>query len=628
MRILQKTSLLFFASACCVLSLYAQKKAAADSSENKKNDSSQQIAEAYLIRQKEQQRVDSVIAIRLQQELGTAATDSKRRKALEDSLQQLTAKDSVRKAEQQSRINELKHKATAHPVMLLTDTLFSIYTRIGSFSAAERADAISRRIKNLYDDAFFNPDSLLIVRNEVTYDIVYENDNIIMSVTDLDALWYNESADKIASVYLAKIKNGIRVEKQENSIWSWLTRIGYIALIIFGIWLIIHGINRLFRRISSTLKAHKDRYFKGFSIRKVQVLTADQHYYFAMRINNIFRLVIIVLAFYLALPLFFGVFPQTKSFATVLWRWIITPATAIFDSILHFLPNLFTIIVIYIATRYLIKIVKYFAIEIDKENIRLNGFYKEWARPTYNIVKFLIYAFMFIIIFPYLPGFQSDAFKGVSVFLGVLISLGSSSAISNLIAGLVITYMRPFKKGDRVKIGDVVGDVIEKTMLVTRIRTIKNEDITVPNSTILSSHTINYSANAQETGLIVHTTVTIGYDVPWKEVHQALIDAALQTECILQQPLPFVMQTSLDDFYVSYQLNAYTKDANKQAVIYSHLHQNIQDTCNGRGIEIMSPHYRSMRDGNPSTIPPAHDSTNGKAEASFGITAKQKTSDT
>jgi small-conductance mechanosensitive channel len=215
---------------------------------------------------------------------------------------------------------------------------------------------------------------------------------------------------------------------------------------------------------------------------------------------------------------------------------------------------------------------------------------------------------MMVLIFPYLPGSGSPAFQGISVFIGILFSLGSSSAIANMVAGMVITYMRPFRIGDRVKIGDITGDIVEKTTLVTRIRTVKNEDVTVPNSAVLSSSTINYSthASAPEYGLIIHTTVTIGYDVPWKEVHQALIEAALRSELILKNPMPFVLQTSLDDFYVSYQVNGYTKEANNLASIYSQLHQNIQDCFNEVGIEIMSPHYRSLRDGNMTTTPTSH----------------------
>jgi small-conductance mechanosensitive channel len=301
----------------------------------------------------------------------------------------------------------------------------------------------------------------------------------------------------------------------------------------------------------------------------------------------------------------FSIFPETENLTSQLIQWVLTPVLKTLNAVIAFLPDLFTIIIIYLFFKYTIKGLKYFVTEISRGNIRVNGFHQDWATPTFNILKFVLYAFMLVIIWPYLPGSDSAAFQGVSVFLGILISLGSSSAITNMVAGLVITYMRPFKIGDRVKIGDHVGDVVEKTMLVTRIKTIKNEDITVPNSAVLSGSTINYSSNTRNLtdGLIVHTTITIGYDVPWKKLHEVLINAALKVDLIKNDPKPFVLQTSLDDFYVSYQINAYTKFATKQAVIYSELHQNIQDACNEAGIEILSPHYRAARDGNTTTIP-------------------------
>ncbi|TNF43267.1 MAG: mechanosensitive ion channel family protein, partial [Cytophagales bacterium] len=261
------------------------------------------------------------------------------------------------------------------------------------------------------------------------------------------------------------------------------------------------------------------------------------------------------------------------------------------------------ILVIIIFMRYLIRFVRFIFREIELERLQVAGFHPDWAMPTYNIVRFLLLAFTLVLIFPYLPGSDSPIFKGVSVFVGVIFSLGSSSAITNMIAGLVITYMRPFKPGDRIKIADVQGDVVEKTILVTRIKTPKNEIITIPNSSVLTGNTINYSLQAEGQGLILYTSVTLGYDIPWRKIHETLIEAALATEYIEKDPKPFVLQTSLDDFYVSYQINAYTKQPNKQAIIYSHLHQNIQDCCQKYGIEIMSPHYRANRDGSDSTIP-------------------------
>ena len=222
----------------------------------------------------------------------------------------------------------------------------------------------------------------------------------------------------------------------------------------------------------------------------------------------------------------------------------------------------------------------------------------EWAEPTYKIVRFLLLAATTIIIFPYLPGSSSPAFKGISIFLGVLFSLGSTSAVANIVAGIILTYMRAFRLGDRVQIADTVGDVIEISLLVTRIRTIKNVEITIANSMVLSSHFVNFSGSLHEDGLILHTTVTIGYDTPWRQVHELLISAAQATDGIVDHPKPFVLQTALDDFYAHYQINAYTRRASEMSSIYSRMHQNIQDKFYEAGVEIMSPHYSTLRDGN------------------------------
>ncbi|MGA9650122.1 mechanosensitive ion channel family protein, partial [Pedobacter sp.] len=268
-----------------------------------------------------------------------------------------------------------------------------------------------------------------------------------------------------------------------------------------------------------------------------------------------------------------------------------------------YVPNLMTILVLLVVFRYVIKFVRFLKTEIERGKLAIPGFYKDWANPTYQIARVLILAFMLIVIFPYLPGSDSGVFKGVSVFIGVLFTFGSAGALGNVVAGLVLTYMRAFKIGDRVKIGEVTGDIIEKTLLVTRVRTIQNEVVSIPNSAVMNNHTVNYSIEAAEKGLIVNTTVTIGYDVPWRTVHRLLIKAALATELIEAEPAPYVLQTSLDDYYVSYRLNAHTHSPNRQAIIYSALHANIQDEFNGAGVEIMSPHYKALRDGNSTTIP-------------------------
>ena len=204
---------------------------------------------------------------------------------------------------------------------------------------------------------------------------------------------------------------------------------------------------------------------------------------------------------------------------------------------------------------------------------------------------------------PYIPGSRSPAFQGVTLLVGFLVSFASSSSLSNIIAGTILTYTRAFRIGDRVQIGDTVGDVVGSSLLVTDLRTIKNVVVAIPNALVLGGPVINYSRMARTAGLILNTSVTIGYDAPWRTVHGLLIAAAGATPGIEPSPEPFVLQTALNDFYVSYEINAYTRRPNDMHLIYADLHANIQDRFNEAGVEIMSPHYRSLRDGNTVTIP-------------------------
>jgi small-conductance mechanosensitive channel len=293
--------------------------------------------------------------------------------------------------------------------------------------------------------------------------------------------------------------------------------------------------------------------------------------------------------------LFFKIFPHTTGLSDQLLDYVISPVKRIAISIKNYLPNLFTILVIAFIFRFIKKFLRSITDKISDNKITFKGFYPDWAKPTYNIVIAILMVFTFILIFPYLPNSDSQIFQGVSVFLGLMISLGSTSVIGNIIAGFVITYMRPFKIGDRVKMDDTVGNVIEKTALVTRVKTAKNEVITIPNSSVMSTKTVNYTFSASQYGLILYTTVTIGYDVPWRLVHELLLKVAYKTDNLSRKQKPFIMQTAFEDFYVEYQLNVFTKDANKMNDIYSDLRKNIQDVFKEAGIEILSPHYRVNR---------------------------------
>ncbi|ANW97465.1 transmembrane ion channel [Wenyingzhuangia fucanilytica] len=552
----------------------------------------------------QKREADSIKKVELENTLKSLkTTDNLQKEELLKQLKEIEQSELDRISEKKARIDALRKTAKGFPVIgVLQDTLFAIYTKIGSSTPKERANSISKKIENLYNDDFLNIEEIQVMKYENSFDIVYR-EIIIMSISEADAIWYNHTIEDTAERFKNTIKTAISTAREENSLKKLLIRIALTLGAILITWLVIKFVTRMFLKLDKTITKNQEKWLKDIKYNDYVIVSTEQALVLVSYLVKAFKIIIYVILLYITLPIIFSIFPFTRDWADKLFRLIWDPFTNVISSIVSFLPNLFSIAVIYFVMSYFIKFVKYIFNEIKNGKLKINGFHEDWAMPTFGIVKVLLYAFMVVLIFPHLPGNDSKVFQGVSVFVGILFSLGSSTAISNMVAGLVITYMRSFKLGDRIKFGDIMGDVVEKTLLITRLKTVKNEIITVPNATILASNIINYSSIADENGLILHTTVTLGYDVSWKLVHETLIEAALRTEAISKIPKPFVLQTSLDDYYVSYELNAYTKIVAKQAVIYSELHQNIQDACNEKGIEILSPHYRASRDGNMTTIP-------------------------
>jgi len=577
--------------------------------QDKKNDSLNTAGltgyKSQVISLEGQRKSDSVKKAALERKIEQLeGNDDVKKGALLLELQRLKGQDSVRLAEKKKGIDALRKSAVSYPVVaFIKDTLFTIYNRSGSFTARERAQAVSNRIEVLGDNINFSADSLKIVEEETTADLFY-GQQIIISISEDDALWNNTDKLILAKSYKNEITTAIKKHKEATGFTVLLKEIGAAVLVLGFLIGLLFLMSRLFKWLAEKIKGQEGKRIAGIKLKTYTFFDSHQQVKVLLSLNTILKWVVFLVLIYVALPILFGIFPWTQDFAETLFGYILNPVRKIALGLWNYLPKLITIIVIVFVFRYLIKAMRFLKHEIEKGNLQISGFYPDWANPTYQILRILVFAFMVVVIFPYLPGSDSEIFKGVSVFLGFLFTFGSAGSLSNMIAGLVLTYMRLFKIGDRVKIGEVVGDVIEKSLLVTRVRTIKNEIVSIPNTTVMSSHTINYSSDTAGSGLIVHTTVTIGYDVPWKDISQALLNAADRTDLLLKDPKPFVLQTSLEDFYVAYQVNAYTKDANSQAAIYSQLHANIQDCCNEAGIEIMSPHYRAARDGNTSTIPP------------------------
>jgi small-conductance mechanosensitive channel len=377
----------------------------------------------------------------------------------------------------------------------------------------------------------------------------------------------------------------------EMKIWVklWIA-LGVIILQAFIIWLVWQLFKVFARRLGDYGKTH----IKAFKIKKFKLLDTSQ-------ILNIFQFFLRLLKYlltafqlFITLPIVFSLFPATEKLASTLFGYILTPLKNILFGTIAYIPNLITIAVIVFVTRYVIRCLKFFSTQIQREKLVIPGFYPDWAAPTFNILRVLLWVFTVAVIYPYLPGSESRIFQGVSVFVGIIFSLGSSSAIGNLVAGIVVTYMRPFKIGDWIQIQGNTGILVEKTLMVVRIKTHKNEYITFPNLQVLSASILNYntSSDEDEEGLVLHVEITYGYATPWRLIHEILIEAALKTGYVLQSPGPFVLQTAMDDFYCHYQINCFTKEIDRVPSIYSELFQNIQDGFHARSLDMTAPHFR------------------------------------
>ena len=546
---------------------------------------------------------DSANIADMKRELETARlNEANMRMEMEQLKLQAYAADSVKLVQQKLRIDSLRKFTQGVPVVVEGDTLFYIYAKRGGHTPQQRAVMNATAITELGKRFNLKPDSLYLESSDIVTDLMY-GDKVLASFTDQDGLWEGRTRDQLAADKRHIVVDKLKDMKKEHSLWQLGKRIIFFVLVLLGQYLLFWATTWLFKKLKIRIQRLKDTKLKPISIQDYELLDTQKQVNLLIFLANILRYAFMLLQLVLTVPLLFSIFPQTEKLAYQIFSYIWNPVKSIFGGVIDYIPNLFTIFVICLAVKYLVRLVHYLATEVQSDRLKLNGFYPDWAMPTFHIIRFLLYAFMIAMIYPYLPGSDSGVFQGISVFVGLIVSLGSSTVIGNIIAGLVITYMRPFKLGDRIKLNDTTGNVIEKTPLVTRIHTPKNELVTIPNSFIMSSHTVNYSASARTYGLIIHAEVSIGYDVPWRKVHSLLLKAAQATQGVAADPEPFVLETELQDWYPVYQINAYITEADQLAQIYSNLYQSIQDVFAEADVEIMSPHYMAVRDGNETTIP-------------------------
>jgi small-conductance mechanosensitive channel len=489
------------------------------------------------------------------------------------------------------------------PVKLGDRTLFTINTPIGSATAEARAAGASARLYQVMRDDSHKPEDIHTVEYPGFTRIVSNDDLVLVNVTDADAAAHSTSRFLLAETQLRIIREAIPKVRNEYTTRSITLDALYALLTTIVLVVLLLVFRRIFPALYALLERWRGTRIRGIKVQKLVLLSEDRLVGLLHTVFLLIRFILTALLLYFYFPLVFSFFPWTRAYGRLLFGYILTPIRTGWAAFIHYLPRLLVVLVIVFFAWLARRFARFVFRELSRGTLSLTGFYPEWAMPTLKIVQVLIIVFAIVVAFPYLPGSESPAFKGVSIFLGVLLSLGSSSAVSNVVAGVVLTYTRAFNIGDFVQISDTMGQVTEKTLLATQIRTIKNVFVAVPNSLVLSSHVVNFSRSPQNQPLILHVTVGIGYEIPWRQVYTLLIAAASNVSGILSDPGPFVLQTSLEDFCASYEINAYTREPSRMSAIYSELNQNIQDEFNKAGIEITTPHYSALRDGNAAAIP-------------------------
>lgn len=491
-------------------------------------------------------------------------------------------------------LDSLRQLFKGVPVVWQDDTLLMLYFPGNEWKIEERKRQMITSIEAIANHISFFPDSLLILTTKQDTFLSYGSTRIF-NIYPEDALWEATTVKQLAQKWRQNILLSIQQFHEEQYFRKLIWRIIEIALLLSVIGFAMYGVGWITGYLKR--KILKSRFAISKSVQvKNRTLFSRLLFKLIDFFANLVQIGLILLAIFFIVPLFFSLFPGTKQIAEQLLGYIATPLWNILQGFINYLPNLFTIIVIIIVNRVILRLLRFFAEAIEDHHLTISGFHPEWAMPTYQIIRFCMLIFILVAIFPYLPGSNSPFFQGISVFVGILLSFGSSSFVSSGIAGVMLTYMRLFKIGELIQVGNYTGTILEKGLLTIKMRTIKNEIVIIPNTYILNNTVLNYSQSGE---YIVRSTVSIGYDVPWRLVHELLLKAAEQTPSVKAHPKPFVLQLSLNDFYITYEINAYTDNSLPYFEVTALLNERIQDEFNRANVQILSPHFMHIKTDKP-----------------------------
>jgi small-conductance mechanosensitive channel len=461
-----------------------------------------------------------------------------------------------------------------------------------SFPAERRAAGISDRIEAIAADKTISSDSLHVIDFD-DFTSILAGDHVLMIVTEADAKLEQVNRNYLSKSLMARMRTAIddyrRMRSSDALLRGGLYALGATVVLLLGIVLLVLLAQRLDKLLSALLKSR----IRTVGIQSFEIVRAENVWKALHGMLYAVRIGAMLVMFFVYLQIVLALFPWTRGIANRLLDIFTGALGHVGKSAVAKIPDLLILIIIFFFFRFALKLIRHFFEAVERKAVSLPNFEAEWAIPTFKIVRFAVVSFGLIVAYPYIPGSESAAFKGISIFMGVVFSLGSSSVISNIIAGYLMTYRRDFKVGDRVKVGDVIGDVIATRLQVTHILTLKHEEVTIPNSQILSGNVMNFCSMAETKGLILHTSVGIGYETPWRQVEAMLLQAAERTPGLLREPRPFILLNGLGDFAVNYELNVFCANPHEMPSTYTELHRHILDVFNEYGVQIMTPAYRA-----------------------------------
>lgn len=488
------------------------------------------------------------------------------------------------------------------------------YLEIRRAPAAQRVDDYVRRgnarLLVLAQDRTFDPDQL-VVKEDPPFSLVgfREQDGRFtaeLAVGDRAAACFGVTRQQLALRYRDGLRRAISSYRSTHTLSAWMkgTALAALVLGIYILWLRGQGIlnERIRQQIAQRQRFVLQRLSRlGLS----GFVEPDQVRDVMQRLRQLIHWSLILLISYLLIPLLLGLFPPTQGIAEGLRGQIKDQVLTFLGGVVQAIPNLLSIAVILAITILVIRISNAWFQAVDRGRVRIPGFYQEWALPTARLVAILLSLAGLAAAFPYIPGSDSKVFQGAGLFIGALAALGSSAIASNIISGLMLIYTRAFREGDRVEINGVVGVVQDRALLVTRLQTPRNELVSIPNASVIGASVVNYSFSRREISqpVAIATTITIGYDVPWRQVQQLMLAAARSVPGITDEIEPFVLQTSLNDFHISYELNAYVREPDTYRQTLSDVLAALQDQFAAADVEILSPGYHAIRNGNRSTVP-------------------------